>query len=171
MRSYEERAKDFIHKVFPFIKDVERPWDTRNNIAYFNMNFHRNVKVAAGISRIALITSDYVVKFDYDEDNVEYVGGCEAEVNLYKLAEEEGFAYMFAKITRYEYCGKAFYIMPRIRYINSHRWYYAQHFMSPTERKWCDSHHITDLHANNYGFRDGHVCLIDYACSDTNRTY
>lgn len=171
MRNYEERAKDFIQKVFPFIENANYPKVARENIAFFNMQFHRKVQVSAGIARIALITSDYVVKFDYDEDNIEYVGGCESEIEMYAQAEADGFEYLFAKITRFDYNGKAFYIMPRIKNIHSDSWNYAQAYMTQEELQWCNDHSLTDLHSNNYGFRNGHVCIFDYACTDPTRSY
>ena len=127
MRTYIERAMDFIAEVYPFIKDFESPWTTRRNIREYNAVKTRNVIVKNGCARIALITSDYVVKWDYDEDEVEDIGGCENEVSLYAVAELEGFAYLFAQITRFEYKGRYFYIMPRVRGIresNGRAWQY-----------------------------------------------
>ena len=168
MRSYEERAKDFIKEVFPYIDGCVNPHDARENIYDYNKEHGRKVRVSNGIARIALITSDYVVKFDYDPSEVENVGGGEAEVSLYAQAERDGFAYLFAKVTRYVYRGRRFYIMPLIRGISENNcWYYADYFMTDEERKWCDNHNLTDLHCNNYGFRKGHVCIVDYACTNS----
>lgn len=161
MRTYIERAMDFIAEVYPFIKDFESPWTTRRNIREYNAVKTRNVIVKNGCARIALITSDYVVKWDYDEDEVEEVGGCENEVSLYSIAELEGFAYLFAQITRFEYKGRYFYIMPRVRGIresNGRAWQY----MTNTERLWCESHNLTDLHCNNYGLTKGKITIVDY---------
>ena len=165
MRSYEERAKDFIKEVFPYIEYCMLPRDAKEAIQTFNATKHRKVIVSSGIARIALITSDYVVKYDYNPDEVAYVGGCEEEMRLYAIAKEEGFSYLFAEITRYEYCGRYFYIMPRIYGINPDSYYYANDFMTQEEIDWCDEHDLSDLHCNNYGFRKGHVCIIDYACN------
>ena len=151
--------------MFPYIENCTYPYEVKNIIGYYNMNMHRKVRVSNGIARIALITSDYVVKFDYDPDEVACVGGGEAEVSLYAQAERDGFAYLFAKITRYEYSDRQFYIMPRIYGINESNWHYADYFMTDEERAWCDSHNLSDLHCKNYGFRKGKVCIVDYACS------
>ena len=163
MRTYEERAKDFIKEVFPCIESMN-VWTIRDEIQIYNRANSRKVKVSNGCARIALITSDYVVKFDYDKEEVESIGGCENEIKLYAVAEAEGFAYMFAKITRYEYKGRKFYIMPRVRGIDPDGYWYADHYMSDEERDFCDRHYITDLHCNNFGFRNGRVCIVDYAC-------
>lgn len=163
MRSYIERAKDFIAEVFPYINEIFNPWDIEEEINKYNTTFNRKVRVQNGLSRIALITSDYVVKFDYDPDEIDSIGGCQNEVALYYDAKQEGFAYLLAEITPFSFHDREFYIMPRIYGIGSGR-YYAEHYMNPAEQSFCRKHRITDLHSNNYGFRRGHVCLIDYAC-------
>ena len=165
MRSYIERAKDFVKEICPYLERANFDcWATMNSVQQYNADHTRAVKFAHGIARVALITSDYVVKFDYDEDEVERVGGGEAEVQFYAIAKAEGFAYLFAEVTRFYYGIKAFYIMPRIRGIGKD-WYHADHFMTDEERDWCDRHDLSDLHCNNYGFRNGKVCIVDYACS------
>ena len=164
MRNYVERAKDFIEQVFPYIEACMNPWSMMNRIDTFNAEYNRKVIVRSGLSRIALITSDYVVKFDYDPEEVESIGGCENELEVYSWAEREGFAYLFAKITPYSYNKRLFYIMPRIRGIGSGNWY-AENYMTPEEKDFCRRHKITDLHTENYGFHNGHVCLVDYACN------
>ena len=166
MRSYIERAKDFVKEVYPYVENAHFDcWFMGEQIAQFNEEHNRKVLFRHGIARIALITSDYVVKFDYDLDEVEEVGGGEDEIALYELAKADGFAYLFAEVTRYEYNGKKFYIMPRIYGINEERWDHAEAFMTQEEIDWCDDHNLSDLHCNNYGFRKGHVCIVDYACS------
>lgn len=165
MRTYIERAQDFIEEISPYIGD----WNDVYNISYdvddFNKEKHRKVIMRHGIARIALITSDYVVKYDFDEEECEVVGGCENEVQLYSQAVKDGFDYLFAEITRYYHNGRNFYIMPRIRGINENNFYHADYYMTDEENRWCDDHNLSDLHCNNYGFRRGKVCIIDYACS------
>ena len=166
MRSYIERAKDFVRQIYPFIECAEFGMhEMIEQVELFNEQYNRKVVLRHGIARVALITSDYVVKYDYDPEEVSYVGGGEAEVAFYAIAKREGFAYLFAEITRFEYCGHLFYIMPRIRGINSDSWFHADHYMTQEEIDWCDRHRLSDLHCNNYGFRKGKVCIIDYACS------
>lgn len=165
MNSYEERAKKFIQKVYPFIEDDYEPDDVKDSIDDFNFQYNRHVIVKHGIARTALITSDYVVKFDYDESEVAYVGGCEEEMTFYTRAEADGFGYLFAKISRYQYNERTFYIMPRVYGIKPNSYEYAQHYMSRAERNWCSDMGLQDLHCNNYGFRNGHVCIFDYACT------
>ena len=167
MRSYEERAKDFIAQIYPYIERAN--FDTpcmSNLIEEFNKEYSRKVLFRCGIARIALITSDYVVKYTYDTYEAEEAGDGENELKLYAEAEHDGFAYLFAKVSRYDYNGHAFYIMPRIYGINSCSGTHADEYMTDEENDWCDRHHLTDLHCNNYGFRKGHVCIVDYAYID-----
>lgn len=166
MRTYEERAKDFVKMIFPLIDDCQDVWDYKEAVAMFNRVYTRKVRCMNGIARVAFISSDYVVKLEYDEYEVESVGGGENEIEVYNIAKREGFAYLFAKISRYEYKGKCFYIMPRIYGIGKHRYCHADEFMTDEENDFCDKLHISDLHYNNYGFRNGHVCIVDYACKD-----
>ena len=163
MRDYVERAKDFVEQVYPYITNCMSPWQMNGFIRQFNADFDRKVIVRSGLSRIALITSDYVVKFDYDPEEVDSIGGCMNEMELYAEAEKEGFAYLLAEITPFLYSGRMFFIMPRIRGIGSGH-HYAENYMTPAEKDFCRRHRITDLHTSNYGFRHGHVCLVDYAC-------
>ena len=164
MRTYEERAKDFVKMIFPLIEDCQDVWDFRSAVEMFNRVYTRKVRCNNGIARVAFLSSDYVVKLEYDEYEVDSVGGGENEIAMYAIAEKEGFAYLFAKVTPYDYKGRRFYIMPRIHGIGKFAYTYADEHMTEDECAFCDRHKITDLHSNNYGFRNGHVCLVDYAC-------
>ena len=166
---YEVRAQRFIEKVFPFIEEnIFDPYEVEDAIDEFNKKYNRKVFVRYGEARIALITSDYVIKFDYDDECIEEIGGCENEMKLYAQAVTDGFDYLFAKISRYNYRGYSFYIMPKINHVGEYRNYYrhADDFMTFAERVWCENHNLTDLHSNNYGFRKGKVCIVDYAYID-----
>ena len=165
MRTYEERAKDFVKMIFPLIEDCVNVYDFFHAVEMFNRVYTRKVRCNHGIARVAFISSDYVVKMDYDPCEVASVGGGENELKIYAIAEKEGFAYLFAKVTPYDYKGRRFYIMPRIHGIGKYEYEYADEHMTDAENEFCNRHHITDLHCNNYGFRNGHVCIIDYACS------
>lgn len=164
--NYEVRAQKFIHKIFPIIKDIMNdPYEVEDAIDLFNVTHHRNIRVHYGDARIALLTSDYVVKYTYDPETEFEIGGGENEMELYAQAVRDGYAHLFAEIGRYNYKGISFYIMPRIKHIGEYRNLYkhADFFMTDDEANWCEEHHLTDLHCNNYGFRNGKVCIVDYA--------
>ena len=163
MRSYIERAIDFIHEIDPLINNIHSYASVFYAVAEFNNTYHRNVIFCNGAVRYALLTSDYVIKFDYEPEEVESLGGCEDEVKIYEKAQEEGFGYLFCPITRYVYGHRFYYIMPRVRGVST-AGCFAWNFMTEEEEAWCKGIGLSDLHEDNYGFRDGHVCLIDYAC-------
>lgn len=160
MRSYEERAKDFLKRVYPIISQyLTDPYKVEDCMDKFNEKHNRDVVVCWGSARVALITSDYVIKWEYDTDEVDFIGGFENELGLYEEAKEDGFAYLFAEITPFEYRDSPFYIMPRIKgEVSGTAWGY----MTEKEKKWCQSHRLDDLHSGNYGIRDGHICIFDY---------
>lgn len=162
--TYEVRAEKFIHQIFSYIWDCENVEDYEWAVNKFNYDYHRKVKIAHGLTRVALITSDYVVKIDcgsyYDIDRF---GGCANEFDIYEQAEADGFAYLFAKPTAVNYQGQQFCVMPRINGIEK-TMYDADWYMSVPESDWvCER--VFDMHNGNYGWKDGHPVLIDYAAN------
>lgn len=165
--SYEVRAQRFVREIFPFLMDCVNCYDYEK-ATYNYMIEHptRNVGFAHGLTRVALITSDYVVKIDYNEEQVARFGGGEKEIAFYAMAEREGMAHLFAKITRYDFCGRTFYIMPRVKGVSEERWEDAWCYMTEEEADWCLDHNLYDLHARNYGLHKGKVTIIDYGAYD-----
>lgn len=162
-KSYEERARKFLEQIYPYIKDCEDNFDFSLAIRKFNHDYKRNVKYSYGSTRIAMITSDYVIKVDYDGWGSGRFGSCEDEVEMYQRAEMDGFEYLFAKITpiQKEEYNRTFYIMPKITGIGKEPWD-ADHYLEGKEYYYiCE--HVGDLHNQNYGWKDGHIVMIDYA--------
>lgn len=157
--SYEERAKKFIRQFNPFYEDFS---DIEEAVSFFNMVKHRHVKISSGCTRDVLITSDYVIKLDIPGCPYDCFGSCKTEYANYQLAVRDGFDYLFAKITCYEYEGIKWYIMPRIRYIGRYP-YNAECYLTEKENNWLDDNGFFDLHHLNYGWKDDKVVLIDYA--------
>lgn len=171
MRNYEARAKDFIAQIYPYIENCKTTDSIYNVINKFNIEHHRKVKVARGSTRVVLITSDYVIKFDYDGWGKNTFGSCRSESRMYKQAVKEGYAYLLAKITPYrQHYNRTFYIMPKITGIGR-EWDDAENFVEDEEAyKWlCDN--IGDRHFMNYGWKDGHIVMIDYAYNSTLRHF
>ena len=159
--SYEIRAEKFVKQIMPFLFNCQTVEDYSVAVRMFNTRYHRSVIMAHGLTRIALITSDYVIKFDYNPAEVEIFGGCEDECTIYAEAKLAGFDYLFAKISRIEINGRYFYIMPRINGIG--RYYEdAQDYMTEDECDWVLTR-VFDLHWRNYGWKNNHVVLIDYS--------
>lgn len=164
--SYETRAQKFIQQIYPYIQYCTSYRDFYEQIECFNYKNKRHVAMSYGLTRIAFITSDYVIKINWAKhsENFRLFGDCESEIDLYAQAEQDGFEYLFAKIERYEYMEHVFYIMPRI-YGIGRKSENAQYFMSEEEKNWLDKYNVEDLHYQNYGWKDDHVVIIDYACS------
>ena len=156
--NYEVRAQKFIQQIAPYLDGLDEHEDRETAVACFNDSHHRKVIYAHGMTRYALITSDYVVKVDYKETRW---GNCEDEMFMYKLAERAGYAYLFAKISRYRFNGVNFYIMPRINGIGK-TWSDAEEYLTEEEFDWVYDH-VRDLHNENYGWKNGHIVIVDYA--------
>lgn len=160
---YITRAKKFIPALDKMLSDdFGNEYLIQQYIEAYNYTHRRNVVFSYGLTRYAFITSDYVIKIDYDKDEVEQWGGCEREYELYQNAVADGMDYLFAEITPFMYNNKVYYIMPRIKGIGRTD-YDATYYMNRKERQWCRSYDLMDLHYLNYGWRDKHICIIDYA--------
>lgn len=162
MRNYVERAKDFIAKLYPYIQNCYDEHDFANAIYHFNQEHHRRVYMEYGSTRIALITSDYVIKINYDGWGRGSFGDCADEVRMYRKAVQDGYDYLLAKITPYrKNYNRTFYIMPKITGIE--RTYGdAENYVTEEEYDWLCSN-IGDRHNKNYGWKNGHIVIIDYA--------
>ncbi len=163
---YEVRAKAFIKEFAPYLKGIRV---TRSNsyriydaVRRFNVDKKRNVKVASGASRIALITSDYVVKLDF---GTTWAGNSKTEMLGYQQAQKDGYEYLLAKISLYKCCNRSFFIMPRARVAETLTWRGQKRLWSKLtedERRYIHAN-FEDLHENNWGSLNGKLILIDYA--------
>ena len=163
---YEVRAKAFIKEFAPYLKGIRvtRPNSYRiyDAVRRFNVDKKRNVKVASGASRIALITSDYVVKLDF---GTTWAGNSKTEMLGYQQAQKDGYEYLLAKISLYKYCNRNFFIMPRARVAETLTWRGQKRLWSKLtedERSYIHAN-FEDLHENNWGSLNGKLILIDYA--------
>ena len=92
----------------------------RHFVKKYNAAHSTDITIRGGMARKVLIGRDFVIKLDWDEENVFCYGGCEDEVKLYKIAKEEGFAHLFAEITHITINEYNFYIMPRLNLTSTH---------------------------------------------------
>jgi len=156
--TYEVRAQKFIRRIAKYLEGAQEVYDFQWGVKAYNYHYHTKVKLDYGMSRVALITSDYVVKIDYNKTPW---GNCEDEMQVYTEATLDGFSYLFAKITRYEYNGISFYIMPRIHGIGRTP-YDAEEYLTAEENDWVYEH-LFDLHNHNYGWYKNKIIIFDYA--------
>lgn len=164
---YRVRAMKFLRSIFPYIDGYM--WDF-DEVMYwvkkYNDDKKRHVLVSCGSARIALITSDYVIKWDYDNASADEIGGCNDEYRAYQEAKRAGYEYLLAEVTPVEYQGLSFVIMPRIDKVG--RRYNGgdiQLFLTREEYEWVFKFD-KDIHSYNWGIRNGKACLIDYAMTE-----
>lgn len=164
--NYVEHAKVFIALFHTYMFSCKTPHDYSRALRNFQRTHpeYMRMRISNGITRVALIGTDFVVKINFDDYEIETFGGCEEEIAFYEVAKSEGMAHLFAPIMRFRYCGKTFYIMPHIHDIDECRDEDATAYMTDEERDWCNEHELHDLHSGNYGFVDEQVTIIDYAC-------
>ena len=152
---YRVRAEKFLKDIFPYICNcLTDRHDVQEAIWFYNMRKHRNVLFNHGIARIALITSDYVIKWDYDEAYAYECGGCVDEYKAFMKAKEAGYDYLLAESTLIEYRGYYFTIMPRIKYIGGkmHKGHDIEYYLTEDEYNWVIDFN-KDIHSYNWKSR------------------
>lgn len=164
--SYEERGMKFAKVLAKMFEDCETLLDFKDAIYRYNLSHKRKLHFAYGVSRIAIIRSDYVIKFDvvpvgWFVDG--HAGNCETEKEFYDFAVKEGMEYLLAKPSLGEFFGHTFSVMPFVRGVDDEK------------KEWCNTvndyeydwlkEYLNDLHRGNVGYRRGKVCIIDYAWS------
>jgi len=164
---YRVRASRFIKSVMPYIENVLFDFsEVEERIAEYNRDHSRKVEVMYGAARIALITSDYVVKWDYDEECARDLGGCMDEYDAYLYAKSKGYDYLLAETSLVVVHGQVFSIMPRIRNIGpTHHKGEINQYLTTDELKWVHEFD-RDIHHYNWGIRHGKACIIDYAMTE-----
>lgn len=166
MRTYIERAEDFIKDLFEYKgkNSFKNTWGIQRTVEEYQMShLRRNIKVTSGAARTAIITSDYVIKIDTGRPDI--YGGCEQEIDFYDYACDCGMEHLLAKPTLFRYKKIDFYVYPRARVLTdmarSKNWYNK---LTYDEQSFVDE--INDLHKGNVGFLHGKVCIIDYAMNN-----
>lgn len=168
---YRIRAQKFVKQIFPYIDGYmyDDLNETIKRVHKFANEKHRKVLVNNGVSRIAIITADYVIKWDKYSAQGNPAGDCEKEYLTWRWLQNEnpGYAYLFAEITRFKFGGENFYIMPRIKGIDTDR-ADASWYVDGDEVDFLDEW-FYDLHAGNFGIdREGNVTIFDYAWNKLN---
>lgn len=165
--NYVGRAIKFLDMILPHIQnDLENINRIGIIINAFNRDHKRRILFRRGATRCVLITSDYVIKWDYGR-SIKTFGGCIDEAENYEIACEDGFEYLLAETTSITRLGRVFNIMPRYDISDSIEkeeekpWIYDM--ITYDEREWLDDH-IGDIHEMNYVVVRGRPIIIDYAC-------
>jgi hypothetical protein len=154
---YTIRAEKFLHEIYPYLKGKNEINKICTAVTQFNKDKNRKVKFAFGVSRYALITSDYVIKFD--RKGGRWAGDCAGEYKKYQQAVKDGFAYLFAASTKVTYNHRNFYIMPRIKGVGSGKYWENLTF----EEKRYIACVTSDMHNGNFGHYHKKPVIVDYA--------
>lgn len=163
-RDYTVRAQHFLEQLWPYICDCGNDyWKYYNAIQAYNYHKSRRVYVCHGASRISIITSDYVIKFDYNEGQAKFTGGCMEEVKFYQFAKEEGYSHLLAPATPFLFHDRFFIIMPRIYNVGSSN-DYIHFYLNDDDRDFVGAY-LYDMHEENFGWKDGYPVIVDYACN------
>ena len=162
--NYEDRATKFAQKIIPWFMFCDTLNDFEEAICVYNSCHSRPLFYAHGVSRIAIIRSDYVVKFDFTPIGSfanGIAGDIDSEQKVYAKAVSAHMEHLLAKTTVKEYHGRKYSIMPRINGIGREDRYWRGYCTSEEYDWLCNN--INDLHEHNVGYRNGKVCVIDYA--------
>ena len=119
--NYVVRAIKFMESFVPYMRQYPT---VEMAVRVFNVEKHRKVQCCHGAVRRVLVTSDYVVKWDYDHQNSKCFGGCRDEYKRYKKVKDSDYAYLFAEITPIKVKGRTYYVMPRVERLgaDSDKW-------------------------------------------------
>lgn len=171
--SYEVRAAKFartLAKLFEYDDTLE---DFISSISLYNKTHSRPIQYSHGVSRIAIMRADYVIKFAFtpsstwdDGTGSNMAGDNWTEAQVYARAVADGFDYLLAKTTLIEIDGRVIAIMPRIDGVNDRNRCWSS-YVTLREYKWLHNN-ICDLHEGNLGYRKGKPCIIDYAWDPMN---
>lgn len=164
---YRIRARKFLDNILPYISDVLTDTGIVSKIIdEYNVNHSRKIEVHEGSARCVLVTSDYVIKWDYDAKNVKKIGGCEKEWEVYQQAKRAGMAYLLAECMLVERKDVVFEIMPRVPAIGyrCHKNKGIAEFLTEEEFHWLSYIGLLrDMHSWNWGLKYNKPVIIDYA--------
>lgn len=164
---YEARALKFAHLLSRWFMDCLTLDDFVEAIDYYNAHHSIPLRYAHGVSRIAIMRADYVIKFDYapeaewdNGDGTNRAGDNISEEIIYERAMHDGYAYLLAKTTVVTINGRHISIMPQIRDVNNENKYWGD-YVTEEEYDWLVEN-VNDIHEGNVGYSHGKPVVIDY---------
>lgn len=159
--TYQMRAYRYLQTMFGFVHDWTNFYSLQEALRETYFCIGEEATLENGSSRRVIVGEDFVIKWDYDDEAVEEIGGCEDEFRKYKISLSSGYAYLLAPIFRLYYRGRFFFVMPRADGVGSGEDIFA--YLSDEEADWLMAH-VGDLHSWNWGMLNGKPIVIDYAC-------
>ena len=168
-KSYIERAMRMAELLSSYMENGNKNASIYNKcrMAAFEYNKRHSrssMSVDNGSTRVAFIISDYVLKVDYRE--IKSYGNSETELEAWDFIRENGMEEYFAEITKYtSKSGLTFYIMPRIKHVGEYDedWFFETLYKTDIVACGFIQDNFCDFHENNFGIKNGHPVMIDYA--------
>lgn len=162
--NYEIRATKFAALLVALFANCSVLDDFVDAVESYNMTHSRPIRYDHGVSRFAVLRADYVIKFDMVpqgrwENGI--AGNNKSEARVYEAAKAAGFEYLLAKTTVINMGGRTITIMPKVDHVNDWTRDWSD-YCTEEEFDWLE-YNINDLHEGNVGYRNGKVCVIDYA--------
>ena len=154
---YKVRAEKFAHVLVKLFANCKYLEDFEYAVRQYNNTHRYQLKIAHGISRIAIIRSDYVIKFHRRADFEGWAGDNTSERKMYEKAVDDGYDYLLAEINLVNVDDVQVAIMPRIYGIDST--YHYENYLTWDEQEWVEQN-IGDIHSKNFGIRNNTVYII-----------
>ena len=162
--------KSYVVDAYRTMKNLSRyiyNWYDIDNVEravskYDRATWTNNLRVEFGSSRIVIIGSNFVVKWNYCDSAIVNIGGCEEELNMYYYACRCGKDYLFAEMSCIYINGLFLYVMPFVSCVGQQKGWMEQ-YLDEEDYKWLVEK-VRDLHSANWGVVDGQCVIIDYAC-------
>ena len=170
-KSYIERAMHMAELLSSYMDnytEIESTYDKcRMASRDYNLRHKRScVGFEFGSTRLAFIISDYVLKVDYQDRRM--LGNSETELKAWNFIRDEGMEKYFAEITKHvSKSGITFYIMPRINNVGECKSGVLFNYLRENDASayYFVNKYFEDIHENNFGIKNGHPVIIDYACN------
>ena len=168
-KSYIERAMHMAELLSSYMENGNKNESIYNRCRRAAFEYNRRHSRSAmcfdnGSTRFAFIISDYVLKVDYRE--IKSFGNSETELEAWDFICENGMEEYFAEITKYtSKSGITFYIMPRIKHVGEYDedWFFETLYKTDIVACGFIQDNFCDFHENNFGIKNGHPVMIDYA--------
>ena len=168
-KSYIERAMHMAELLSSYMENGNKIESSYNKCRMAAFEYNKRHSRSAmcfdnGSTRFAFIISDYVLKVDYN--TIKSFGNSETELEAWNFICENGMEEYFAEITKYtSKSGITFYIMPRIKHVGEYdeeSLFEALYETDIVAYSFIQDY-FYDFHENNFGFKNGHPVMIDYA--------
>ena len=168
-KSYIERAMHMAELLSSYMENGNKIESIYNKCRMAAFEYNKRHSRSAmcfdnGSTRFAFIISDYVLKVDYN--TIKSFGNSETELEAWNFICENGMEEYFAEITKYtSKSGITFYIMPRIKHVGEYdeeSLFEALYETDIVAYSFIQDY-FYDFHENNFGFKNGHPVMIDYA--------